>query len=147
MRVSLKDTVPVSQVLDEILIITNAPNEKDRQFSIPVTAKVRPQLTVTPEKTPMGDVRPGEFRQYKLIVKSRKPFSIDMIQCDDERFEFQKPQGEKQAHFIPFSFRGSERKVGGQDDAASPDSIRQAIKIITSQGEEVEALVTGRLLR
>ncbi|MFN7732548.1 MAG: DUF1573 domain-containing protein [Pirellula sp.] len=141
MQIRLKDNVPAGDFMDEIIMVTDDPNERDNQFTLPVTARIRPPVTVTPEKIAIGDIHSGELRQYRVIVKSKKPFSIESIVCDDDRFEFTPSPGEKSAHVIPFTFKGM---LSGDD---KPASVHQRVRFITSLGEEVEATVTARLVQ
>lgn len=141
MHVRLKETLAPSKILDEVIVVTNDPNERNREFAIPVSARVRPPITVTPETLALGDVRTGETRQQRFIVKGKKPFSIELINCEDDRFEFQPPTGEKTVHIIPFTFRGT------PDQENSSEKIQQKVFILTSLGEQAEATVSARLVR
>ena len=141
MHITLKDSNPVGDFLDEMIVVTNEADDKENQFTLPVTAKIRPPITVTPELLSLGDVHSGEPRQQKVIVKSKKPFSIASVQCEDERFQFTVPSGEKTVHVLPFSFKGE------LNSGEPPLSVRQRLTILTSSGDEVEATITARLVQ
>jgi hypothetical protein len=141
MHVKLKESLTAAKILDEVIVVTNDPDERNREFSIPVSARIRPPITVTPETVTMGDVRSGETRQQRFIVKAKKPFSIDLITCGDDRFEFQTPSGEKTTHIVPFTFRCKSTQAGENE------KLDQKVVIVTSQGEQVEVALTGRILR
>lgn len=140
MHVRLREDAPVGDVLDEMIVVTDDPDQRDSQFTLPVTARIRPPITVTPEKVAIGDVRSGELRQQRVIVKSKKPFSIESIACEDQRFQFTPSNGEKTVHVLPFTFQGT-LNTG---DPALP--VHQRVTILTSLGESVEATVTARLV-
>ena len=140
MHIRLRDDVPIGNFMDEIFVVTDDPNERDNQFTLPVTARVRPPVTVTPEAIAIGDIHSGESRQYRVIVKAKKPFSIASIACEDERFAFTPTNGEKTAHVIPFTFKGQ------LSEGEKPASVHQRVRFVTSLGEEVEATVTARLV-
>lgn len=148
MQVTLKGSVPPSDFLDEILIITNDPNPKDRQLVLATSARIRPPVTVIPETVVLGDVRNGETRQQRVIVKAKKPFSIASIQCDDPRIEFAQnaDSQEKTAHVLPFTFRAAPN-ASGEDSIASPEAIQRKIRITTTTGDEVTATLTARIVR
>ncbi|MCE2814174.1 MAG: DUF1573 domain-containing protein [Planctomycetaceae bacterium] len=141
MHVKLKESLTPAKIVDEVIVVTNDPDERNREFSIPVSARVRPPITVTPETIAMGDVRSGETRQQRFIVKGKKPFSIDLITCGDDRFEFQTPAGEKTTHIVPFTFRGTSTQTDANE------KIDQKVVIVTSLGEQVEAALSARVLR
>lgn len=155
MHVKLKESLGPAKITDEVVVVTNDPNERNREFAIPVSARVRPPITVTPETIALGDVRSGETRQQRFIVKAKKPFAIDLIACEDQRFEFQPPTGEKTVHVIPFTFRGSTQELAdpteGSQDASgqrvAAEKIQQKVMIVTSTGEQVEATLSARVLR
>ena len=153
MHVSLKDTQVASKIIDEVVILTNDTNEKNREFSIPVSGRVRPPITVTPENIAMGDIKSGETRQQRFIVKGKKPFSIEWVHCEDPRFEFQPTPGEKTVHVVPFRFRGGpkEEQAPGQIEGAGQnqgaEQVQQKVVILTSLGQEVETSVSARVLR
>ena len=148
MHVTLKGTLRAADFLDEILIITNDPNPRDRQLALGVSARIRPPITVIPETVLLGDIRTGETRQQRVIVKSKTPFSIASIQCDDPRIEFVQSaeSQEKTAHVLPFTFRAAPNATG-EDSSASPEAIQRKIRITTTTGDEVTATLTARIVR
>jgi len=139
MHVKLKPNTPAGEFQDEIIVVTNEPNENENQFTLPISAKVVPAITITPDKILMGDVRAGESRQQRLVVKSKKPFSIQSIECEDSRFAFTIPEGDKSVHVLTFQFRGE--RSGEQ-----ADEIQQRLKIVTGAGDTLETLVVGRMV-
>jgi hypothetical protein len=73
-----------------------------------------------------------------LAVRGTKPFSVAKIVCDDPRFQFQLPEGERPLHLIQFTFQGE----------GTPGEVRQKVKIHTSLGEAYVAEATvGGVLR
>jgi hypothetical protein len=147
MHVKLKETLEPSKLLDEIVVVTNDPNEKNRELTIPVSARVRPPITVTPETIALGDVRSGETRQQRFMVKAKKPFAIELITCPDNRFEFQTPTGEKTLHVVPFTFRSSLLDPAQDQQPVASEKIQQKVLIVTSTGEQIEATLSARVLR
>ena len=141
MHVKLKESLTPAKILDEVVVVTNDPDPRNSEFAIPVSARIRPPITVTPETIAMGDVRSGESRQQRFIVKGKKPFAIELITCGDDRFEFQAPAGEKTTHIVPFTFRGT------PSDSGANEKIDQKVVIVTSLGEQVEAALSARILR
>jgi hypothetical protein len=61
-----------------------------------------------------------------LVVKSKKPFKIVGITCEDKSFEFQLPAAEtaRPVHLVPITF------VAGAD----PGRVVKNIRIQTDQG-------------
>jgi hypothetical protein len=71
-------------------------------------------------------VQPGQKVTKQLIVKSKKPFKILGIKCDDKSFQLALPAGQeaKNVYIVPVTF------VAGAD----PGRIVKTIQIKTDQG-------------
>lgn len=139
MSVNLKPSTPVGELQDELIMITNDTQETNSQFRLPIHARVLPPVTVMPEKILLGDIKKGEAKQQRLVVKAKQPFAISKIHCEDKRFEFSIAEGEKPVHVMQFTFRG---EYSTQEE----QSVRQTIVIETSAGDKVETVVLGKIL-
>lgn len=126
LEVRLRDDAPVGALRDELIIVTNDP--ENSEFTIPVSASVNPPIMITPKLVSLGGVRRGSTIQQRMIVRGKVPFEIAEIICEDERFEFRLPQGKKPVHVVPFSFRGEADK-----------EIRQTVIVRTNLGDEMNA--------
>lgn len=140
MNVRLKETTPIGEHQEEITVVTN--DLKESTFSLPVQARVIPPISITPKLISVGDVKSGQQVQQKVLIRGKKPFSIVGIDCDDPRFAFTIPEGEKSIQVIPMIF------TGGAVNAESGRNIKQTIRVRTSLGDDafVEATVNGRLI-
>lgn len=137
LRVRLKDTAPAGELLDELTVVTN--DSRSGQFSLPLSATIRSPLTITPHLVSLGAVRKGSSTKQKLLVRSKKPFEITEVVCEDPRFQFEIPSGAKAVQVVPFEFIG--------DDL--PGEFRQKVVVKTNVGEEftAECVVTGSLIQ
>lgn len=125
--VGLKENAPTGNIQQEIILVTD-----DRTYdriSIPVFANILPPLTIAPKSLDLGDLKSGEAKQQRLVVRGKTPFSITEIVCDDPRFQFKIPEGEKGTHLVPFEFKATEEA----------GEIQQTITVKTSLGEELKA--------
>jgi hypothetical protein len=140
MNVRLKETTPVGELQEEITVVTN--DLKESTFSLPVQARVIPPISITPKVVSVGDVKLGQQVQQKLLIRAKKPFSIVGIDCEDPRFAFTIPQGDKSIQVIPMTF------TGGSITEENVRSIKQAIRVRTSLGDDssVEATINGRMI-
>lgn len=140
LHITLKDTAPVGDLMDELIVVTN--DSKNDQFTLPVNARVIPPVSITPTFVSLGDVGVGKQAQNRLIVRSKKPFSITSVDCPDGRFEFKIPDGTKTIQVVTFSFKG---ELLDENDTGS---LKQTVKIKTSLGEDMTADVTvaGRVV-
>ena len=140
LHVIAKDNAPVGDILDELIVLTN--DEKNEQFTLPVNARVIPPVSISPTFVALGDVTKGKSVQNRLLVRSKKPFSITSVECLDGRFAFKLPEGLKTVHVIPFSFTSD--LIDDQDTG----SLKQKIIVKTSLGDDmsVEVTVAGRVV-
>ncbi len=140
LHITLKDNTPVGELSDELIVVTN--DEKNEQFTLPVNARVIPPVSISPTFVALGDVGKGKSIQNKLIVRSKKPFSITGVDCVDGRFDFKLPEGLKTIHVIPFTFAGE--LIDANDNGA----LKQKITVRTSLGDDMtaEATVAGRVV-
>ncbi len=132
MNVRLKADAPAGELNDEITLVTN--EAKFNFVTLPVRATIVPPLTSTP-KIELGTLKTGSKLNNKIVVKAKQPFKIEKIDCSDTRFQFTPSTDEKAVHLISFEF-SADAPVG---------AFRQAIKIITTNQEVTETIVTGNI--
>lgn len=137
LKVRLKENAPVGFISSQLALITN--DGRSPSVSLPVEGKVESALSVSPGALSLGDLKPGETTEAKLIVRAKKPFRITGIECDNASFKFgDLPEEAKKLHFLPLTFTAGEK--GG--------TVVQKIKIETDlaggiSGESVAtAIVT-----
>jgi hypothetical protein len=140
LHIKLKETAPIGDLLDELVVITN--DERGDQFTLPVTARVLPPVSISPTLVSLGDVGVGKSTQQRLIVRAKKPFTIKSIDCEDNRFTFTIPTEEKTLHIIPFVFKGELL----EDDSNA--TLKQKVIVHTSFGDEMtaETVIAGRVI-
>jgi hypothetical protein len=139
MHVSVLETAPAGDLVDELIVITN--DAKDNEFTLPTNARILAPVTVTPQQIALGSVTDGQTKSDRFVVKGIKPFRITEIQCGDDRFEFKVPRDAKPVHVIPFAFRGN--------GTPGAEAIQQSLLIKTDMGENIvaECIVTGQVVR
>jgi Protein of unknown function (DUF1573) len=139
MHVSVLNTAPAGDLLDELIVITN--DVRDKEFTLVTSAKIAAPVTVTPSQIALGEVVDGQTKSDRFIVKGNRPFRITEIQCLDKRFEFKLPKDAKPVHVIPFAFHG--------EGVAGTESVKQSLLIKTDMGESIvaECIVTGQVVR
>ncbi len=140
LHITLKDGAPAGELLEELIVVTN--DEKNDQFTLPLSARVIPPVSISPVFVSLGDVEKGKSVQNRLIVRAKKPFVITGVDCPDSRFQFTLPEGSKSLHVIPFAFKGEmlEGKANG--------ALKEKVTVKTSLGDDMSAEVTvaGRVI-
>jgi hypothetical protein len=125
LSVHLDKNAPVGYIDDQLTLVTNDPQAT--QIPVSVEGLVEAGITVSPAALFMGVVQPGQKVTKQLIVKSKKPFKILGIKCDDKSFTFDTSgeQSPKTLHVIPVTF------VAGSDMG----KVVKTIKVETEQGQ------------
>lgn len=129
MDVKLKDTAPSGELLDSIILVTNEP--QFNLVTIPVRGTINPPL-VLPMRVNLGTVKAGEVSKSFVLVRSRTPFEVLKVECDDDRFGFKVPEGKKDKHVIPIEF----------DSGNQSGAVRRTLTIHTDLAEEGTASTT-----
>ena len=106
MQVRLKDSAPPGDFSDQIVLVTTDPEYN--LVTIPVRGSVLPPL-VMPVSVDLGTVRSGQTVRSRMIIRSKQPFEIKDIECDDPRFTFAAAPGKvATVHAIPVEFQSDE---------------------------------------
>jgi hypothetical protein len=123
MTVRIKDSAPVGELSDNIVLVTNEPEYN--LVTIPVKGNISPPL-VLPGRIDLGTIKAGNQSKSFFLAKSKTPFEIKEIKCEDSRFTFKLPEGKKDKHIVNFEFAAGD-KVG---------AFRQNITIVTDLSED-----------
>jgi len=108
LKTHLDEEMPAGYLHDHLVLETNDYNR--RQVPVLVEGRVLAGVTVSPSVLFMGVVEPGKTVTKQLVVRSKRPFRILGIECDDESFEFDTEGADepKALHLIPVTFLAGE---------------------------------------
>ncbi|MEX1041855.1 MAG: DUF1573 domain-containing protein [Pirellulaceae bacterium] len=108
LTVSLKENAPVGLIQTNLSVVAN--DGRSQSVAIPVEGKVNSAISVSPASLPLGDVKPGQAVEKKLIVRANRPFRVTGIQCKHDGFSFGELSSEpKKLHFIPVTFTADDK--------------------------------------
>ncbi|HEY4761284.1 MAG TPA: DUF1573 domain-containing protein [Thermoguttaceae bacterium] len=126
LKVHLDENAPVGYINDYLMLVTN--DNRGTQIPLLVEGCVEAEITVSPAALFMGVLQPGQKVTRQLIVKSKTPFKIVDIICDDNSFKFDtsSEQTPKTLHVIPVTFVAPSDTMG---------RVVKSIKIETEQGQ------------
>ena len=121
MLVRLKPGAPAGYIQDQLFIVTND-NSGSRSVALPVEGRVVSPMTVSPASLFFGVLKPGQTAKKRLVVRSKKPFKIICVTCDDEAFSISKANDEsKTMHILPVEYTAGN----------TPGNVVRKIKIET----------------
>ena len=125
LNVRVDAKTPAGYLNDHLILVTN--DASASQIPVLVEGQVMPGITVNPTALFMGVVQPGQKVTKQLVVKSKKPFKILGVSCEDKSFQFDtsKASTPKELHLVPVTFTAG----------ADAGKVMKTIKITTDQGQ------------
>jgi hypothetical protein len=125
LKVRLDEKTPAGYINDHVTLVTS----DNQKIPVTVEGRIEPSVSVSPAALFMGVVQPGQKVTKQLVVKSKKPFKILSVSCDDKSFEFdtakEKDDAPKTVHLVPVTFKAG-------DDLGK---VVKTIKIQTDEGQ------------
>lgn len=103
LAVQVGKDAPLGNITDQITLITDDANSPE--VPIRVIAKVEPDIVVTPASFPLGKLAPGQQKTFNVVLRGKRPFAIQGVECDanPDCFEvMQLSQDAKTVHVVPF---------------------------------------------
>ncbi len=103
LTVQLKGDARIGAIQDKIYLLTD--DQKSPEVPVLISGRVSPDIEILPSKFALGKLAPGEVKQFNVVVKGKRPFSISGIECDAHPDCFQiRPLNEdmKTVHVVPF---------------------------------------------
>jgi hypothetical protein len=99
----LKPTAPLGALREQVMLVTDDANP---HVPMLVTARVEADITVATPDVAMGTVLPGSDKTVNVVIRGKKPFSIDKVECDSdqEMFKVRLPDASRAVHIIPLTF-------------------------------------------
>ena len=103
LRVQLKSHAPAGTLRDQLTLITD--DAKNPQVPLLVFGMVESEITITPETLTYGPLNPGETETKFLIVRAKRPITIEKIEREkgDDSFRMKKPDDAKIIHKLPIT--------------------------------------------
>lgn len=114
--VTLAANAPVGAIREQLTVVTDDPNSP--QVPLLVEASVEADVMVTPSVVSLGVMKPGEAKQFNVVLKGKHPFQIEKIECDSETglFKVRLPQNAAQVHVLPMTITAPEKAGSIQEE-------------------------------
>jgi hypothetical protein len=133
---TIKGTAPLGELRDQVLLVTTDPNNP--QIPVLIEARVEPEFVVTPDVVSFGNLAPGERKTINIVVRSKKPFSIEKIESEKTAgtFETRIPTDSKPVQVLPLTL------VAPKEAGAVSDLFTVTI---TGSSEQVTFKANGKV--
>ena len=103
LTVLLDESAPLGDFQDRLVLTTD--DRDSPEVPVLVSGRVSPDIEVVPGRYELGSLAPGETKPFNVVIKGRRPFIVEGIECDahPDCFEF-KPVAEvpKPVHVVQF---------------------------------------------
>lgn len=97
-KVELDGSAPAGFVQNQLVLHTN-----DRRLTtlpIRLLGSIEPTLQVSPQSFALGNVKPGEPIQQRLVLRGREPFRVLDITSEQAEVRYEKDENPRKAHLI-----------------------------------------------
>lgn len=101
--VTVKGTTPKGELRDQLTLVTDEAGNP--YIPVMVAGRVESEYTVNPELVSFGNMNPGERKTVNIVVRGKKPFSIEKIESEKTSgtFEIRLPKEPKAVHVLPLT--------------------------------------------
>jgi len=96
--VDLDGTAPAGFLQNQLVLHTN--DRRLKTLPIRLLGSIEPTLQVSPQSVALGNIKPGEPVQQRLVLKGRAPFRVLDITSEQAEVRFEKDEIPKKAHLI-----------------------------------------------
>ncbi|QDT36465.1 DUF1573 domain-containing protein [Stratiformator vulcanicus] len=103
LRVTLSSDAPVGPIRERMTLITN--DSANPNVPVLIEGRVEADITVTPSTVPLGKLTPGQTRMVNVVLRGKKPFEIEKIECESETeaFKVRLPKTTRSVHVLPLA--------------------------------------------
>jgi hypothetical protein len=142
MKVRLLSGVPSGYLKERLVVVAN--DSKSSEFPIEVEGRVLSALTVSPSSLFVGTVKPRSTHRKQFVVQARQKFCITGIDCDQEGFEFEVPEGAAKVQKVPVVCRAGSKpgkiacKIRIQTDLGGTTTAELPAHMVIVESEEVD---------
>lgn len=141
--VTLAPNAPVGAVREQLTVITD--DVSSPQVPLLVEANIEADVTITPAIVSLGVLKPGEAKQFNVVIKGRQPIQIDKIECESETgiFKVRLPQSAAQVHVLPMTITAPDKPGVIQEEFTVTVNGRPQTISFKAMGKIAEPVAVG----
>lgn len=108
--VQLDPAAPEGTFRDQLLLITD--DAGNPFIPLAVSATIEPDIVMGTPEVPLGNLKPGVPKTVTAVIRGRRPFVIEKIECESDRecFKVKLPKDPKSVHVLPLTVTPPEEK-------------------------------------
>lgn len=99
LTVRVDPSAPAGTFQEQLVVVTN--DRKHPRIPLLVSGDLESDLVLSPQSIAIGSVKPGEVVEKRLVLRGKKPFTIESIRVQGWEVSFDPVTDAKQAHVIP----------------------------------------------
>lgn len=143
LTVSVSADAPPGAIRDRIVLTTN--DERSPEVEVLVEAEVVADIVVNPTTIELGTLQPGDTKTMSVVVRGRRPFSIDKIECESERDCFKVRLGKdlRNVHVLPLTVTAPEESGEFSETFYLTVDGREEPVVFTARGVIATATAQG----
>lgn len=106
--VELSQSAPIGSLRQYMTIVTD--DEKSPHVPVLVEADIRADISVDPAVVSLGTMNPGQSKTVQVVLKGRKPFSVESVTCEKVKdvFQVRLPKNPGPVQIIPLTVTAPE---------------------------------------
>ena len=135
LTVTVSADAPAGAIRDRVVLTTNDPGSP--QVEVLVEAEVVADIVVNPTALDFGTLTPGDTKTMSVVVRGRRPFTIEKIECESERDCFKVRLGKdlRNVHVLPITVTAPNEAGEFSETFYLTIPGREAPVIFTSKGK------------
>lgn len=136
-RVELDPSAEPGMIQDALTLVTN--DTRMSRVPLEVTGDVIPALSVSPKALALGDIKPGDQIEKRLVVRAPRPFRLQGIKLAGFDIEYQPTDEAKTTHIVDVRMTAQESQNVQQDlmvETDLPGKPRGSVLVTANVGTE-----------
>lgn len=108
-EVTVAANAPPGAFREQLTIVTDDQNSP--HVPLLVEGNIEADVTVTPAIVSLGVLKPGEAKQFNVVIKGKQPIQIEKIECESDSglFKVRLPQTAAQVHLLPMTITAPDK--------------------------------------
>lgn len=98
LTVKIDPSAPEGSFRDELVVVTN--DRAKPRLPVLISGELESNLSVSPQSLALGEIKPGEVLEKRLVIRGKSPFTIESITLEGWQVDFDAPTEEKALHML-----------------------------------------------